>query len=384
MDPVPFNRPTRVGRELEYIREAVERLHISADGPFTRRCASFLEERTGASRALLTHSCTGALELAALLLELEPGDEVVMPSFTFVSTATAFVLRGAVPVFVDIREDTLNIDEAQVESALTDRTRAIVAVHYAGVPCELDALTEIADRYGVRLVEDAAHALGSTFRSRPAGSFGALAALSFHETKNLTSGEGGALLVNDAALGDRAITLRDKGTDRRRFVRGEVDRYTWVDLGSSFGLSELNAAYLWAQLEHADEVEEDRLRTWERYHRALEPLESAGRLRRPVVPPGCRHNGHLYYVLLENAAERAPTIEGLADLGVSAVFHYSPLHLSAAGSRYGRAHGDLERTTSASDRLLRLPLWFGMTEPDVDRVVTGLRVALGARLGQSA
>jgi dTDP-4-amino-4,6-dideoxygalactose transaminase len=384
MHRVPFNRPTRVGRELEYIREAVEQLHISADGVFTQRCVSFLEERTGASRALLTHSCTGALELAALLLEIEPGDEIVMPSFTFVSTATAFALRGAVPVFVDVREDTLNIDEAEVEDALTARTRAIVAVHYAGVPCELDTLTDLASRRGVPLVEDAAHALGSSYRGQPAGGFGALAALSFHETKNLTSGEGGALLINDPALEERATTLRDKGTDRRRFVLGEVDRYTWVDLGSSFGLSDLNAAFLWAQLEHADEIDADRLRTWERYHIALEPLEEQGRLRRPVVPASCRHNGHLYYVLLESADERAPTMERLGERGVSAVFHYSPLHLSAAGRRYGRAHGALERTTSASERLLRLPLWFGMTESDVEQVVDGLRAALGARLSRSA
>jgi dTDP-4-amino-4,6-dideoxygalactose transaminase len=384
MHGVPFNRPTRVGRELEYIREAVGQLHISADGSFTHRCASFLEERTGASKALLTHSCTGALELAALLLDLEPGDEIVMPSFTFVSTATAFALRRAVPVFVDIREDTLNIDEAAVEDALTGQTRAVVAVHYAGVPCELDELVNIADRRGLSLVEDAAHALGSSYRGRPAGSFGALAALSFHETKNLTSGEGGALLINDGALAERAITLRDKGTDRRRFVRGEVDRYTWVDLGSSFGLSDLSAAFLWAQLEHADEIDADRVRTWERYHEALEPLEDEGRLRRPIVPAGCRHNGHLYYVLLERPEERATTIARLAERGVSAVFHYSPLHLSAAGRRYGRAHGALARTTSASERLLRLPLWFGMTEADVERVVDGLRAALGARLSRSA
>jgi dTDP-4-amino-4,6-dideoxygalactose transaminase len=381
---VPFNRPTRVGRELEYIREAVEQLHISADGAFTRRCVSFLEERTGASSALLTHSCTGALELSALLLEIEPGDEVVMPSFTFVSTATAFALRGAVPVFVDVREDTLNIDEAEVEDALTARTRAIVAVHYAGVPCELDTLTAIAGGHGIPLVEDAAHALGSTYRGKPAGSFGALAALSFHETKNLTAGEGGALLINEPALEERATTLRDKGTDRRRFVLGDVDRYTWVDLGSSYGLSDLNAAFLWAQLEHADEVDADRLRTWQRYHDALEPLENVGRLRRPVVPPGCEHNGHLYYVLLESGDERAPTIERLGDRGVNAVFHYSPLHLSAAGRRYGRAHGSLERTTSASERLLRLPLWFGMTEAEVGQVVDGLQTALGARLSRSA
>jgi dTDP-4-amino-4,6-dideoxygalactose transaminase len=379
MRPVPFNRPTMVGHELDYIREAVEHLHLSADGPFSRSCCAWLEERTGATRAVLTHSCTGALELAALLLDLEPGDEVIMPSFTFATTASAVALRRAVPVFVDVRRDTLNLDETLVADAITPRTRAILAVHYAGVPCELDALGALANGRGLTLGADAAQALGSTFRGQPAAGIGSFAALSFHETKNVTSGQGGALLVNDPALAERAVVLRDKGTDRQAFFRGEVERYTWTDLGSSFGLSELNAAFLWAQLEHADEVLADRLRTWALYHEALAELEAEGRLRRPVVPGHVEHNGHIYYVLAHDLEDRTRLIEGLKEHGVNAVFHYAPLHDSPAGRRFGRAHGSLEVTRSVADRLVRLPLWYGMTESDVARVAEAVRACLGAR-----
>jgi len=321
--------------------------------------------------------------MAALLLDLEPGDEVVMPSFTFVSTANAFVLRGATPVFVDIRPDTLNLDERLVDDAITERTKAVVPVHYAGVPCELDAIGAVAKRHVIAVVEDAAQALGSTYKGRPAGALGDLAALSFHETKNVTSAEGGALLVSRPDLIERAEVIRDKGTDRSRFFRGQVDKYSWVDLGSSYGLSELNAAFLWAQLEAAEELTRDRMRTWWQYHHGLEPLEERGLLRRPVVPDDVQHNAHIYYVLVPDLAARTEVLAELGRADVNAVFHYVPLHSSEGGRKYGRAHGDLRHSEETAERLIRLPIWSGMSEGQVARVVETVAAALHADVEQA-
>jgi dTDP-4-amino-4,6-dideoxygalactose transaminase len=376
-DHIPFNRSQVVGTEQAYIAEAIARGQLAAGGPFTERCARWLEAAAGSKKALIVHSATAALEMAALLLEIEPGDEVLMPSFTFVSSANAVVLRGGTPVFVDIRADTLNLDESLLEAAVTPRTKAIMPVHYAGVACEMDVICELAAQHGLMVVEDAAQALGSTYRGRPAGGFGQLAAVSFHETKNVTSAEGGALLVNDERLVQRAEVIRDKGTDRSRFFRGEVDRYSWVDLGSSYGLSELNAAFLWAQLEAAAELNKDRMRTWALYHDALEPFEQAGLLRRPLSPEHVEHNGHIYYVLLDGAQQQQRALTALNDAGVNAVFHYVPLHSSEAGQRYGRAEGSLATTEDVARRLIRLPLWSGMHEGHVSQAVEALTVALG-------
>ena len=377
---IPFNRPCEVGTEQSYIADAIARGELAAGGAFTDRCCRWLENETGSTRALLVHSATAALELAALLLEITPGDEVVMPSFTFVSTANAFVLRGGVPVFVDVRRDTLNLDEALVEEAISDRTKAVVPVHYAGIPCEMDAINAVAARHDVAVIEDAAQALGSTYRGEPAGSLGQLAAVSFHETKNVTSAEGGALLVNDARFGDRAEVLRDKGTNRSRFSRGEVDKYSWIDIGSSYGLSELNAAFLWAQLEAAEVLNRDRMRTWWLYHEALEPFEDEGLLRRPVVPASVQHNAHIYYVLLNSLEQRTEVLRSLLRRDVNAVFHYVPLHSSPAGRRYGRVHGELPNTDAAGERLLRLPLWNGITESQALRVVEYVAAAVQPRV----
>ena len=360
---IPFNRPYMTGRELAYIAQAHANGHLSGDGPFTKRCNAWLEQTTGAMRALLTHSCTAALEMAALLLDLEPGDEVIMPSFTFVSTANAFVLRGAVPVFVDIRADTLNIDENLIEAAITPRTRAICVVHYAGVGCEMDAIEAIAVRHGLTIVEDAAQGILATYRGRPLGAIGALGALSFHETKNLISGEGGALLVNDARFAERAEIIREKGTNRSQFFRGQVDKYTWVDVGSSYLPSEILAAFLAAQIEEADTINARRLALWNRYHEAFAPLEAAGRLRRPIVPAHCTHNAHMYYLLLDNLDARTQFNASLKANDIHPVFHYVPLHSAPAGRKYGRASGDLAITDRTGERLVRLPLWL----PDLDQ-----------------
>ncbi|HKU17736.1 MAG TPA: dTDP-4-amino-4,6-dideoxygalactose transaminase [Candidatus Saccharimonadales bacterium] len=364
---IPFNHPYLVGHELEYIAQAHANGHLSGDGMFTRRCHQWLEQRTGARKALLTHSCTAALEMAAILLDLKSGDEVIMPSFTFVSTANAFVLRGAVPVFVDIRPDTLNIDERLIEQAVTPRTRAICVVHYAGVACDMDAIMAIARRHGLKVVEDAAQGILSTYRGRFLGSIGDLAALSFHETKNVISGEGGALLINDPALQERAEIIREKGTNRSQFFRGQVDKYTWVDIGSSYLPSELIAAFLAAQLEHVDAITQRRLTIWDHYHNWAEPLERSGVLRRPIVPADCTHNAHMYYLLLRDLDTRTHFIDGMKAAGIGAVFHYIPLHSSPAGQRYGRAADTLPHTDAASDRLVRLPLWIGL-EPHQVRI----------------
>jgi dTDP-4-amino-4,6-dideoxygalactose transaminase len=367
---LPFNRPYLTGQEFANMQTAVENLHLSGDGPFTKECQLWLEQHLGSPRALLTHSCTAALEMAALLLDVQAGDEIVMPSFTFVSTANAFVLRGARPVFVDVRPDTLNLDEMRIEEAITPATRAIVAVHYAGVPAEMDTIVTVSKPERTAIVEDAAQALGSTYRGRPAGNLGDLAALSFHETKNVIAGEGGALLVNDARLAERAEIIREKGTDRSRFLRGQIDKYTWVDLGSSFLPSELTAAFLHAQLQQADEITSRRLEVWNWYYERFKALDLRGDVRRPIVPHGCDHNAHMFYVLVRTPETRTRVLSYLNANGVNAVFHYVPLHSSAAGRRYGRVAGSMRNTDDASERLIRLPLWVGMNQDDVDRVAT--------------
>ncbi|HEV7122506.1 MAG TPA: dTDP-4-amino-4,6-dideoxygalactose transaminase [Rhodanobacter sp.] len=359
---IPFNRPYMTGNELDYIAEAHAYGHLAGDGQFTKRCHSWLEENTGASKALLTHSCTAALEMAALLLDLQPGDEIIMPSYTFVSTANAFVLRGAVPVFVDIREDTLNLDETLVEQAITKRTRAICVVHYAGVACEMDTILDIARRHGLKVVEDAAQAVMSTYRGKPLGALGELGALSFHETKNIISGEGGALLCRDPDWVERAEIIREKGTNRSKFFRGQVDKYTWVEKGSSFLPGEITAAFLAAQMESARSITDRRMALWRRYHQWAEPHEAAGHLRRPIVPTHCAHNAHMYYLLLPSLDSRSAFIDELKAEGVQAVFHYIPLHSSPAGRRYGRSQGTLAVTDRISERLVRMPLWIGLDE----------------------
>jgi dTDP-4-amino-4,6-dideoxygalactose transaminase len=341
---------------------------LAGDGTYTKRCSEWLEKTTGAHKVLLTHSCTAALEIAALLADIQPGDEVIMPSYTFVSTANAFVLRGALPVFVDIRPDTLNIDETQIEAAITPRTRAIVPVHYAGVSCEMDTIMEIAKRYNLLVIEDAAQGVMSTYRGRALGSIGHLGTYSFHETKNVISGEGGALLVNDPSLASRAEIIREKGTNRSQFFRGQVDKYTWVDVGSSYLPGEIIAAFLWAQLEEAESITARRLELWNAYHAAFESLEAAGRLRRPIVPEGCEHNAHMYYFILRELADRTQFIDEMKQQGVNCVFHYVPLHSSPAGKKYGRAVGDMAVTNDLADRLVRLPVWVGL-EQQQERVI---------------
>lgn len=372
---IGFNRPTVAGNELDYIREAIANAHTAGDGSFTRRCHRWLETTLGAPKALLTHSCTAALEMAALLFELGPGDEVIMPSFTFVSTANAVVLRGATPVFVDIRPDTLNLDERLIEEAITPQTKAIFVVHYAGIGCAMDEIMEIARRHGLLVAEDAAQALMSRYRDRPLGSIGHLAAISFHETKNVISGEGGALIINDPEFAARAEIVREKGTNRAGFFRGEVEKYTWVDIGSSYLPGDMVAAFLFAQLEQADRLLMERRALWRRYHEGLAELERRGLCRRPIVPSDCEHNAHLYYLLLPSEAARDALIKRLAEIGVQAPFHYIPLHAAPAGQRYARVSRSLHHTEALAARLVRLPMWYGMTE-EPDRVVDAVRSSL--------
>jgi dTDP-4-amino-4,6-dideoxygalactose transaminase len=378
MNRIPFNKPYVVGTELSYVAQAQSNGHLSGDGPFTGRCHSWIERYAGGGKALLTHSCTAALEMAAILAEIAPGDEIVMPSYTFVSTANAFVLRGAVPVFVDIRADTLNLDERQVEAAITPRTRVIVPVHYAGVGCSMDAIGEIAERHGLLVIEDAAQGIMSTYRGRPLGSLGHLGAFSFHETKNVVSGEGGALLVNDLTMAIRAEIIREKGTNRSQYFRGQVDKYTWVDVGSSFLPGEMVAAYLAAQLEEATAITARRLAVWCRYHAAFEVLEREGRLCRPVVPVECSHNAHMYYLLLPDLQQRTEFIAHMNSQQIQCVFHYVPLHSSPYGRKAGRESGAMAVTDDVADRLVRLPLWVGMDE-HVDRVIDTALHFFGAR-----
>lgn len=376
---IPFNWPHMTGKELYYIAEAHFNGALAGDGPFTKRCHQWLEAATGSKKALLTHSCTAALEMAAILLDIQPGDEVIMPSYTFVSTANAFVLRGGIPVFVDIRRDTLNLDEALIESAVTPRTRAIAPVHYAGVSCEMDSIMAIAKRHGLKVVEDAAQGVMASYRGHALGSIGDLGAFSFHETKNVISGEGGALLVNDPELALRAEIIREKGTDRSRFFRGEVDKYTWQEVGSSFLPGELTAAFLWAQLEESERITRDRLACWQRYHNLLEPLEAKGVLRRPIIPIDCKHNAHMYYVLLSPEFDRQELLCELKRSDISSVFHYVPLHSSPGGLRYGRAHGSLEVTDELSERLIRLPMWVGLDESQQKRIVDVIAKSVGLK-----
>ncbi|WP_042265952.1 dTDP-4-amino-4,6-dideoxygalactose transaminase [Paraburkholderia heleia] len=376
MRKIPFNQPHMSGKELFYIAQAHINGKLAGDGPYTKRCHTWLETTTGSDKALLTHSCTAALEMAALLLDIQPGDEIIMPSYTFVSTANAFALRGGIPVFVDIREDTLNLDERLIEAAITPRTRAIVPVHYAGVSCEMDVIMAIAQRHNLKVVEDAAQGVMATYKGRPLGSIGDLGTYSFHETKNLISGEGGALLVNRPEHAEAAEIIREKGTNRSQFYRGQVDKYTWQSIGSSFLPGELVAAFLWAQLEEAEQITTTRLESWARYHSLLERFEARGVLRRPIVPVHCQHNAHMYYVLVDSLTERQRILDGLHQSGVDAVFHYVPLHSSPAGLRYGRKHGSLAVTESRANRLIRLPLWFGMAESDQQNVVNILKKAV--------
>ncbi|MEA2653815.1 MAG: dTDP-4-amino-4,6-dideoxygalactose transaminase, partial [Chloroflexota bacterium] len=354
---IPFNKPYMTGNELGYISEAHANGHLAGDGAFSKRCAGWLQDRIGSERALLTHSCTAALEMAAILSGVGPGDEVIMPSFTFVSTANAFVLRGATPVFVDIRPDTLNLDETKIEDAITPRTKAIVPVHYAGVGCDMDAIMEIARRHDLLVIEDAAQGLIAAHRDRPLGGIGQMAALSFHETKNIISGEGGALLINDPRFIERAEIIREKGTNRSQFFRGQVDKYTWVDLGSSYLPGEIVAAFLWAQMEEADPITARRLAIWDRYHEAFADLERAELVRRPIVPAECSHNAHMYYLLLPSLGRRTAFIDRLKSRGINPVFHYVPLHDSPFGRSVGRVAGEMTNTNAASERLVRLPLW---------------------------
>lgn len=366
MKPIPFNKPFIIGRELSLIADAVSRGHLSGDGHYTRLCNHWFEEKLPCRKALLTHSCTAALEMAAILCDLQPGDEVILPSYTFVSTANAFALRSAVPVFVDIRPDTLNLDERLIEAAITPRTRAIVPVHYAGVPCEMDTIMAIAQHHNLLVVEDAAQALLSTYKGKALGTIGHFGCLSFHETKNIISGEGGALLINDERFVDRAEIIREKGTNRSQFFRGEVDKYTWVDIGSSYLPSELVSAFLYAQLERADEITAQRCHICSTYASQLAPLEEAGKLRLPHFDADS--NGHMFYILLDSLATRTALIAHLKAESIHPVFHYVPLHSSPAGQKYGRVSGSMKVTDDISERLLRLPLHYEMDDADVARI----------------
>lgn len=373
---IPFNKPQLTGKELHYVAEAHARGQLAGDGYFTKCCCQWLEQRSGGAKALLTHSCTAALEMAAILADIQPGDEVIMPSYTFVSTANAFVLRGGVPVFVDIRADTLNIDETLIEAAITPRTRAIVPVHYAGVACEMDTIMDIARRHQLLVIEDAAQGLMASYKGKPLGTIGHLGCYSFHETKNIISGEGGALLINDARLSERAEIIREKGTNRSQFFRGQVDKYTWVDIGSSYLPGEIIAAFLWAQMQEAKDITVNRLAIWEQYHAGLAGIEAEGRLRRPIVPSDCQHNAHMYYLLMRDLDDRTAFIDTMKQQGIHCVFHYVPLHSAPQGRISGRSSGTLPVTSSLADRLVRLPLWVGLGDTQktiIDQALNTLR-----------
>ena len=365
---ITFNVPPCADKAMEYIEECVRNQKICGDGAYTKKCNRWIEERTGTTKCLLTTSCTHATELAALLADIRPGDEVIMPAYTFVSTADAFVLRGAVPVFVDIRPDTMNIDEKLIEAAITDKTRAIVPVHYAGVACEMDTIMDIAARHGLLVIEDAAQGILATYKGRALGSIGDFGCYSFHETKNYSMGEGGALLIRDEKYVEDAEIIREKGTNRSKFYRGQIDKYTWVNYGSSYLPSDMNAAYLYAQLEQADEINQARLACWNRYYERLTPLKEAGKLELPVVPEGCVHNAHMFYVKVKDITERTAFISFLAENGVHSVFHYIPLHTAPAGQKFGRFHGEDRYTTSESERLARLPMYYGLSLEQVDYI----------------
>jgi len=364
-----FNVPLFLGKETEYIKQAVAQRKLSGDGEFTKRCNTWLEANIGVAKALLTTSCTHALEMAALLCDIKPGDEVIMPSYTFVSTANAFVLRGAKIVFVDIRPDTMNIDESLIETAITKKTKVIVPVHYAGVSCEMDVIDDIANKYGLLIVEDAAQAIMSKYNGKDCGSLGDFGCFSFHETKNLSCGEGGALVIKDQRYSEDAEIIREKGTNRSRFFRGEVDKYTWVNVGSSYLPSEINAAYLLAQLEFSKQILDDRLASWNYYNNGLKPLYDRGFIELPYVPPHCEHNAHMFYIKAKDLEERSSLIRHLRERGVASVFHYVPLHSSEAGEKYSCFSGEDNYTTRESERLLRLPMYYGLTQEDREKVV---------------
>lgn len=380
---IPFNIPTVTGVEEKYLQEALRNRKLSGDGPFTQKCNAWLQEQSGAAKALLTTSCTHALEMSALLAGIQPGDEVIMPSYTFVSTANAFALRGATIVFVDIRPDTMNIDETLIEDAITERTRAIVPVHYAGVACEMDAILALAKKYHLLVIEDAAQGVMSSYKGKALGAIGDMGCYSFHETKNFTCGEGGALLLRDERFVERAEILREKGTNRAKFFRGQVDKYTWVDLGSSYLPSELNAAYLYAQLEAAQEIYDRRMQKWEFYRERLQPLAERGLLELPVIPPGCVHNAHMFYIKAKDLEERSRLIDFLRQQGILAVFHYVPLHSAEAGRRFGRFHGEDRYTTRESERLLRLPLYDALSEKEMEEVTACIGRFYGVELAQA-
>lgn len=369
---INFNIPPVTGNEMRYMQQAIDSNKICGDGQFTKKCNAWLEERFHAQKVLLTTSGTTALDMAALLCDLQPGDEVILPSFTFSSTATAFVLAGAKLVFVDVRPDTMNIDETKIEAAITDKTRVIVPVHYAGVACEMDTIMDIARRHNLKVVEDAAQGVMSTYKGRALGTIGDFGCYSFHETKNYSMGEGGALVINDPAYNERAEILREKGTNRSKFFRGQVDKYTWVDFGDSYLPSELNAAYLWAQLEMADEINNDRLATWNFYHQELTSLEKSGIIELPTIPEGCEHNAHMFYIKCKDLKERTELIKYMRANDVQLTFHYVPLHSAPAGQKYGRFHGEDRYTTMESDRLVRLPMYYGIKDEDSKKVIDTL------------
>lgn len=370
---ITFNIPPYTGKEMEHIKQAVDAHKICGDGLFTKKCNTWLEERFHAQKVLLTTSGTTALDMAALMCDLKPGDEVILPSFTFSSTATAFVLAGATLVFVDIRPDTMNIDETKIEAAITEKTKVIVPVHYAGVACEMDIIMEIARRHNLMVVEDAAQAVMSTYKGKALGTIGDFGCYSFHETKNYSMGEGGALVINNPIYNERAEILREKGTNRSKFYRGQVDKYTWVDFGDSYLPSDMNAAYLWAQLEKADEINNDRLATWQAYNEAFQPLADAGKLVIPTIPDGCVHNAHMYYLKCRDLVQRTELISYLKERGILAVFHYVPLHSAPAGQKFGRFHGEDVYTTRESDRLVRLPMYYNLTEADRNIVIDSVK-----------
>ncbi len=370
---INFNVPPFTGKETEYIMEAVKAQKICGDGQFTKKCNAWLEEKTGAVKALLTTSCTHATEMAALLADVKPGDEVIMPSYTFVSTADAFVLRGATPVFVDIRPDTMNIDEKKIEAAITDKTVGIVPVHYAGVACEMDTIMDVAKRHNLWVIEDAAQGIMSTYKGKALGTFGEFGCFSFHETKNYSMGEGGAILIRDEEKIEDAEILREKGTNRSKFFRGQIDKYTWVNQGSSYLPSDMNAAYLWAQLEMAEKINDYRLSIWEQYSRELTPLAEAGKIELPTVPQDCVHNAHMFYIKAKDIEERSALIGHMKEKGVLTVFHYIPLHTAPAGLKFGRFHGEDKYTTKESERLVRLPLYFGLKKEEVSYICDKVR-----------
>lgn len=366
---ISFNVPPYCGKEEEYVIQAIRNHKICGDGEFTKKCSRWIEEKTGSPKVLLTTSCTHATEMAALLSEIQPGDEVIMPSYTFVSTADAFVLRGAKAVFVDIRPDTMNIDETKIEAAITKKTKAIVPVHYAGVACEMDTIMDIARRYNLLVIEDAAQGVMSTYKGKALGTIGDYGCYSFHETKNYSMGEGGALLIKNEDMIENAEILREKGTNRSKFFRGQIDKYTWVNYGSSYLPSELNAAYLWGELEMADEINENRLKSWNHYYQGLQHLAEQGRIELPVVPEGCVHNAHMFYIKAKDLEERTRLISYMKENSVGCVFHYIPLHSAPAGRKFGRFHGEDKYTTKESERLMRLPMYYGLKSEEIDYVI---------------